>query len=50
MLLQELLVKIEMKNLNLQVTWLVQKGVGTSFLPHYTPAGMSDANRSSSLA
>jgi len=29
MLLQALRVEIEMKNLNLQVTFLVQKGVGT---------------------
>jgi len=43
MLLQALHVEIQMKNLNLQVTLLVQKGVGTSFprVPtplHYTPA------------
>jgi len=51
MLLQALLVAIEMKNLNLGVTLLVQKGVGTrshtkkkvwewrshAFPPHYTP-------------
>ena len=47
MLLQALRVKIEMKNLHLQVTFLVQKvwervptpkrGVGTPFPPHYTP-------------
>jgi len=37
MLLQVLLVEIDMKNLNLQVTFLVQKGVGTPFPPHYTP-------------
>ena len=45
MLLQALQVDIEMKNLNLQVTLLVQKVVGTSFPPHYTPAGRSDANQ-----
>jgi len=39
-LLQALLVEDEMKNLNLQVTLLVQKGVGTSFPPHYTPDSM----------
>jgi len=33
MLFQALHVEIEMKNLNLQVTLLVQKGVGTPFLP-----------------
>jgi len=27
-----------MKNLNLQVALLVQKGVETPFQPHYTPA------------
>jgi len=37
MLLQALHVQIEMKNLNLQVTLLVQKGVRTPFLPHYIP-------------
>jgi len=40
MLLQALHVEIEMKNLNLQVTLLVQKRVGTrshTFPPHYTP-------------
>jgi len=37
MLLQALHVEIEMKNLNLQVTWLVQKGVGTSFPRVPTP-------------
>jgi len=37
MLLQALHAEIEMKNLNSQVTLLVQKGVGTPFLPHYTP-------------
>jgi len=43
MLLQALHVEIEMKNLNLQVTLLVQKGVRTPFPPHYTLAGTSDA-------
>ena len=37
MLLQVLHVEIEMKNINLQVTWLVQKGVGTSFPRVPTP-------------
>jgi len=37
MLLQALHVEIEMKNLNLQVTLLVQKGVGRPFPSHYTP-------------
>jgi len=50
MLLQALHVEIEMENLNLQVTLLVQKGVGTPFPPHHTPAGRSDANQQSSLA
>jgi len=45
MLFQALRVEIEMKNLNLQVTLLVQKAVGTSFPSHYTPAGRSDANQ-----
>jgi len=45
MLLQALHVEIEMNNLNLQVTLLVQKGVGAPFPPHYTPAGKSDANQ-----
>jgi len=36
-------VETEMKNLNFHVTLLVQKGVGTQFPPHYTPAGRSDA-------
>jgi len=36
MLLQALHAAIESKNLNLQVTLLVQKGVGTPFPPHYT--------------
>jgi len=44
MLLQALHVEIEMKNLNLQVTLPVQKGVGTPFPSHYTPAGRSDAD------
>jgi len=47
MLLQALHAEIEMKNLYLQVTLLVQKAVGTSFSsvpPHYTPASRSDAN------
>jgi len=43
MLLQALHVEIEMKNLNLQVTLLVHKGVGTPFPPHCTPAGRSGA-------
>jgi len=37
MLLQALRVEIEMKNLNLQVTFLVKKGVGTLFLRFPTP-------------
>jgi len=45
MLLQALHVEIEMKNVNLQVTLLLQKGVGTPFPLHYTPAGRSDANQ-----
>jgi len=45
MLLQALHVEIVMKNLNLQVASLVQKGVGTAFPPHYTPAGRGDANQ-----
>jgi len=45
MLLQALHVEIEMKNLNHQVTLLVQKGVRTPFPPHSTPAGRSDANQ-----
>jgi len=47
MLLHALHVEIEMKNLNLQVTLLVQKGVGTPFPPQYTPraAGRPDANQ-----
>jgi len=36
MLLQVLHVEIEMKNINLQVTLLVQKGAGTPFPPHYS--------------
>ena len=45
MLLQALHLEIDMKNLNLQVALLVQKGVGTPFPPPYnTPAGRSDAN------
>jgi len=50
MLLQALHVEIEMKNPNLQVTLLVQKGVGTPFPTHYTSAGRSDANQQSSSA
>jgi len=50
MLLQALHEEIEMKNLNLQVTLLVQKSVGRPFPPHYTPADRSDANQQSSLA
>jgi len=45
MLLQALKVKIEMKNVNLQATLLMQKGVGTPFPLHYTPAARSDANQ-----
>jgi len=45
MLLQALHVEIEMKNLNFQVTLVVQKRVGTPFPPHYTPAGRSDVNQ-----
>jgi len=58
MLLQALRVEIEMKNLNLQVTFLVQKGVGArsdtkkevwerrshAFPPNYTP-GHTHAKR-----
>jgi len=50
MLLKVLHVEIEMKNINLQVTLLMWKGVGMPFPPHYTPAGRSDANQWSSLA
>jgi len=52
MLLQALHIEIEIKNLNLQVTLLVQKdvGMGTPFTPDYNPAGCSDANQQSSLA
>jgi len=52
MLLQALHVEIEMKNLNLQVTLLVQKvwERRSRFPPHYTPADRSDANQQSSLA
>jgi len=52
MLLQALHVEIEIKNLNLQVTLLVQKdvGMGTPFTPHNNLAGRSDANQQSSLA
>jgi len=52
MLLQALHAETETKNLNLQVTLLVQKdvGMGTPFTPHYNPAGSSDANQQSSLA
>jgi len=42
MLLQALHVESEMKNLNFQVTLLVQNGVRTPFPPHYTPAGRFD--------
>jgi len=45
MLLQVLHVEIEMKNRNLLVTLLVQKGVRTPFQPHYTPASGSDADQ-----
>jgi len=41
MLLQALHVKIEMKHLNLQVTLVVQKGVGTRS-PHYTLGSTSN--------
>jgi len=46
MLFQALHVDIKMKNLNLQVTLLVQNGVcvGTPFPPHCTTAGKFDAN------
>jgi len=47
MLLQALHAETGMKNLNLQVTLLVQKLWERrchAFPPHYTPAGMSDAN------
>jgi len=40
MLLQAQHVETEMKNLNIQVTLLVQNGVGTLF-PPTTPLGMS---------
>jgi len=50
MLLQALHVEIEIKNLQVPVTFLVQKGVGTPFPSHYTPAGRSDANQWSPLA
>jgi len=45
MLHQALHAETEMKNLNFQVSLLVQKSVGTPCPPHYTPAGMSDANQ-----
>jgi len=46
MLLQALHVETETKNLNLQATLLVQKGVVTPFPPsHYTPASRSDAKQ-----
>jgi len=45
MLLRAPHAEIEMKNLNLQVTLLVQKGVRTPFPSHYTPAGRPDANQ-----
>jgi len=46
MLLQALHVQIEMKNLNLQVMLLVQKGCENAVpTPLYTPAGRSDANQ-----
>jgi len=44
MLLQALHAEIEMKNVNHQVTLLVQKGMGMPFPSHYTPVGRSDAN------
>jgi len=52
MLLQALQVEIEIKNLNLQVTLLVQTdvGMGKPFTPHYNPGGNSDAYQQSSLA
>jgi len=53
MYLQALHVEIEMKNLNLQVTLLVQKVWERRchpFSTHYTPVGRSDANQQSSLA
>jgi len=37
MVLQALHVETEMKNLNIQVTLLMQKGVETPFLLHRTP-------------
>jgi len=37
MLFQALHGEIEMKNINLQVTLLVQNGVGMPFPSHYTP-------------
>ena len=45
-------VEIEIKNLNLQVTLLVQTdvGMGKPFTPHYNPGGNSDAYQQSSLA
>jgi len=42
MLLQALRVEIEMKNLHLQVTFLVQKGVGTRSHPA-TPLHVSES-------
>jgi len=51
MLLQALHAETEMKNLNLQVTLLVQKLWERRSHPTTpTPAGMSDANQYSSLA
>ena len=41
-LLQALRVEIEIKNLNLQATLLLQKVAGTPFPPHYTPAPQGD--------
>jgi len=51
MLLQALHVEIEIKNLNLQVTLLVQKdmGMGTPFTPQDNPAGSSYANQQQGL-
>ena len=42
--MQALHVEIEMKNLDLQETLRVQKGVGMPFPSHYIPAYRSDAN------
>jgi len=44
MLLQALHAETEKSKSSSNVT-IVQKGVGTPFPPHYTPAGRSDVNQ-----